>query len=91
MLELQKFGHMTTSTIKFESRDKMLLGTPYTEVITSQTLFQNTLALRWHRVVIFANIIKIVTILIKTIFKDSKKVKRIRSYASKCDLYICVF
>ena len=31
-------------------------------------------------VAIFANIIKIVTIFIKTIFKDSRKVKRIRKY-----------
>ena len=37
---------------------------------------------------IFAYIMKIVTIFIKTIFKDSKKVKRIRNYVSKCSLYL---
>ena len=32
---------------------------------------------------IFADIIKIVTIFIKTIFEDSKNFKRIRNYVSK--------
>ena len=32
---------------------------------------------------------KIVTMLIKTIFKDSKKVKRIRNFVPKCNLYLC--
>ena len=39
-------------------------------------------------VTIFADIIKIVTMFIKTIFKDSRKVKRIRNYVSKCNLYL---
>ena len=39
--------------------------------------------MRRSRVVIFAEIMKIVTISIKKIFQDSKKVKRIRNYASK--------
>ena len=43
---------------------------------------------RRPRVVIFADIIEIVTIFIKTIFKDSKKVKRIGNYVSKCNLYL---
>ena len=33
----------------------------------------------------FAGIIKIVTKFIKKIFQDSKKVKRIKSYESKCN------
>ena len=37
---------------------------------------------------IFADIIKIVTFFSKAIFKDSRKVKRIRNYTSKCNLYI---
>ena len=41
-----------------------------------------------YRVTIFADIIKIVTMFIKKIFKDSKKVKRIRNYVSKCNLYL---
>ena len=37
---------------------------------------------------IFAAIIKIVTMFIKTITKDSGKVKRIRNYVSKSNLYL---
>ena len=36
----------------------------------------------------FAAIIKIVTMFIKTNFKDTKKIKRIRNYVSKCNLYL---
>ena len=39
-------------------------------------------------VAIFADIINIVTMFIKTIFKDLIKVKRIRNYVSKCSLYL---
>ena len=52
------------------------------------TFFQNTLILRRPGVTIFADIIKIVTIFIKTITQDSKKVKRIINYASKSNLYL---
>ena len=34
MLELQNFAHMTTSTISFESRDKILLVTSWTKIMT---------------------------------------------------------
>ena len=54
----------------------------------SKSLFQNTLILRRSGVVVFADIIKIVTMFIKTITKDSKKVKRIRNYVSKSNLYV---
>ena len=83
MLELQNFGHMTTSTILFESRDEILLVTPWTEI----TFIQNSLTLRRSSVAIFTDIIIIVTIFIKKIFKDSRNVKRIRNYVSKCILY----
>ena len=56
--------------------------------MTSQPLFQNTLTLRRPGVVIFADIIKILTMFIKTITKDSRKVKRIRNYVSKSNLYL---
>ena len=36
----------------------------------------------------FADIIKIVTFFIKKISKDSRKVKRIRNFVSKCNLYM---
>ena len=39
-------------------------------------------------VAIFADLIKIVTVLIKIIFKDSKKAKRIKNHVSKHNLYI---
>ena len=44
--------------------------------------------LRRHRVAIFADTIKIITMFTKTIFKDSKNVKRIRNYVSKCNLHL---
>ena len=47
-----------------------------------------TLILRRPRVANFAHIIKIVTIFFRTFFKDSKKVKRIRNYLPKCNLYL---
>ena len=60
MLEFQNFGCMTTSTIKLESRDKIL----------SYPLFQNTFILRKSRIVILVDYIKIGTIFITKIFED---------------------
>ena len=48
---------------------------------------RNIFILRRPRVAIFADIIKIATISIKTIFKDSKKFKRIRFYVP---IYTCI-
>ena len=56
--------------------------------MTSQPFFQNTLILRRPGVAIFADIIKIVTMFIKTIIQDSRKVKRIINYVSKSSLYL---
>ena len=56
--------------------------------MTSYLLFQNTLILRRPRVAIFADIIKIVIMFIKAIIKDPRKVKRIRNYVSKSNLYL---
>ena len=44
-------------------------------ITTSWHLFQNTVILRRPRVASFADVIKVATTLIKTIFKDSKKLK----------------
>ena len=52
------------------------------------TFFQNTLTLRKSGAAIFADIVKIVTIFIKTIIQDLRKVKRIRNYESKSNLYL---
>ena len=51
-----------------------------------------TSILRTPGVTIFADIMENVIIFIKTIFKDSSKVKRIRNYLSKCniDLYFLI-
>ena len=56
--------------------------------MTSETLFQVTIILRNPRVANFADIIKIVIIFIKTTFKESKKVKKIRNYALKCNPHL---
>ena len=48
--------------------------------MTSQPLFQNTFILRRPGLAIFADIIQIVTMVKKTIIKDSRKVKIIRNY-----------
>ena len=50
--------------------------------------FQNIFLLRRPGVAIFADIIKIVTMFIKTTLKDSIKVRRIRNYVSKWNLYL---
>ena len=51
-------------------------------IISKYPYFQKT------GVDIFADIIKIVTMYIETITKDSRKVKRIRNYVSKSNLYV---
>ena len=50
ILELPNFGHMTASTILFESRDKILLMTPWTKKMTTEPVFHNTYILRRPRV-----------------------------------------
>ena len=53
---------------------KNFVGDVIDKIMTSQPLFENTLILRRPGVVIFAEII-IVTMIVRTITKDSKKVK----------------
>ena len=43
---------------------------------------------RRPRVTNFADIIKTATMFINTTFKDSKKVKIVRNYVSKCNLFL---
>ena len=88
MLELSHFGQITEFTIEFESCNKVLLLTSWTKTMTPQLFFQKNLILRRLRVAIFAGIIKIVTLFIKTTHKDSRKIKRIRNYVSKWRLYL---
>ena len=54
----------------------------------SYPLLQNTFILRRPGVAIFAYIIKIITRFIKIFSKDSRKVKRIRNYVPKWNLYL---
>ena len=42
----------------------------------------------WSSLAIVAEVIKIVTIFIKAIFKNSRKIKIIRNYVSNCNLYL---
>ena len=56
--------------------------------MTLQPLPQNTFILRRPRVDNFTGIIKIATMLIETTFSDSNKIKRIRNYVLKCNLYL---
>ena len=60
----------------------------WSETMTSSTVSQNIFISRRPREANFADIFKIVATFIKTTFKDSKKVKRIRNYLLKCNLYL---
>ena len=90
MLQLPNFEHiyMNTSRISFESRNKVLLVTSSTGIMTIKPLFQETVILRRPGVAILADIIKIITRFVKKIFKDSRKVIRIRNYVPKFNLYL---
>ena len=61
--------------------------TSWIEIMTLQPLFQITFILRRPGVAIFPDIIEIVTMVIKTIFKDPRKFKRIENCVSKCNTY----
>ena len=50
--------------------------------------FRNIFNLRRPGIASFADIIRIVNMSVKKIVKDLKKVKRIRNYVPKCNLYL---
>ena len=52
------------------------------------SFFQKIFILRRPGVAIFADIIKILTMFIKTILIDSRKVRAVRKYVSKWNLYL---
>ena len=80
MLELPNFGHIATSTILWRHGHKLWRDNLY---------FKITFALGRPRVAIFADIIKIVTIFTKAIFRDSKKSKELEiTYQNP--IYICI-
>ena len=59
------------------------------KIMTSKPLFQITFTLRRPRVAIFANIIKIVTSLIKKTLKAQKKLKQLEIIYQN-PVYICI-
>ena len=68
-----------------------MLVTSSAKIMTSWPLFQQTIVLRRPGVAIFVDIIKIIIRFIKQIFKDSRKVRIIRNYELKCNLYLYFF
>ena len=88
MAEFPNFGYMSTFTIWFTSRDKILLVASLREIKTSQFLYQNFFILKRPTVANFVDIVKTPTMFIKNTFKDSKTVKRTRNYEFKCNLYL---
>ena len=60
--------------------------TSLAEIMSHNLFFKNVFALRRPGVTIFGDIIKVVTIFIKTSLKDSRKFRRIRNYISKWNL-----
>ena len=89
MLELPNFDHMTTSTISFESRHKILLVTLLSRIMMSQPLFQNIFILRSSWVANFADIIKIVTMFIKKSLKTQKNLKELEIMYQNA-IFICI-
>ena len=76
-IQLPNFNHMTTSTIQFESHDKVLLVTSWTEIMSS-TLFQNTFILRKA------------TMFIKQPLKTQKKLKKLEIMYQNA-IYVSIF
>ena len=52
------------------------------------TFFQQIFILKRPGVAVFADVIKMVTMFIKTILKDSRNFRRNRNYVSKTNLYM---
>ena len=52
------------------------------------TFFQQIFILKRPGVAVFADVIKIVTMFIKTILKDSRNFRRNRNYVSKTNLHM---
>ena len=59
-----------------------MLGSSWIEIMTSKPLFQNNFTLRRPGVAIFLDIIKILPMFIKTIFKDSRKLENMYQNAN---------
>ena len=65
---------VTLPHLRFNVSDLIIfVGDVINKIMTLKTLFQNTVILKKPRVAFFADIIEIVTMIIKKIFKHSKK------------------
>ena len=65
---------VTLPHLRFNVSDLIIfVGDVINKIMTLKTLFQNTVILKKPRVDFFADIIEIVTMIIKKIFKHSKK------------------
>ena len=63
----------------------------WTEIMAPKPIFPKIFILIRPDVAVFADTIKTVTAFIKTILKDSRKVRRSRSYVSEWNLYLYFF
>ena len=90
MLELPNFGQVTNIIWQYNLNYEIRFcwWHHWQKLCVTTFFFQNIFTLRRPGVAIFSDTIKSVTMFIKTIFKDSIKVKRVRIYASKCSLYL---
>ena len=87
MLEFPNFGHMTKSTINLNHVIKICWWC-HEQKLWHHNLYFKIFILRRSGVAIFVDIMKIVTMFIKSPFEDSRKVKRIRNYVTKWNLYL---
>ena len=89
MLQLTNSDHMTTSTISFESRDKILLVTSYTEIMTSSPLFQKAIILERPGIAIWLTSSKLQPCLLRQSLKTQEKLKELETVYENA-IYICI-
>ena len=77
MLKLPNFGHMTTCTISFESRDEFFSVRSWIEIMTSWSLFENILILRRPRKGLLLISSKVWSFLLKQSLKTQKMLKEL--------------
>ena len=88
-LELPSFGHVASFTLLFESRDKILLVTPWTEIMTPQPFFKKIFILSRSEVAIFAGIVKTLTTFIKKTLKTQENLEELELMCLN-GIYICI-
>ena len=90
MLELPNFGHMAKLTLWHYDLNHVIkfCWWRHEKKLWRHNFFFKKLLFFWRPGV---DIIKILTTFIKTTLKDSRKVRRIRNYVSKWNLYLYFF